>query len=167
MRFFRQSNGDNRASTPHPEEADVRKYRFILRTAPPDVQERVNQEALAALDGADRGAILAVLQRHAAVGERADPDNVPAMARLVRSSEARAAGVLLRNADPELMRRLARRALASPSASGLLAGYERWDGADPELEAEQEWKDSTYGRKFDAAMKQRRRDATGQGGIGM
>jgi hypothetical protein len=164
MGLFRRREIGHSADQPALEGEDVRRYRFILRTAPSDVQQRVNEEALHGLHPDDRRAILAVLQRHAAVGDRANPDDLPALARAITKSEDREPGVLLRNAAPELVRSLAGGAISSSASSGLDAGYAEWDGADPEPKHEDEWKDTAYGKRFDAAMKQRRKDSWGQTG---
>lgn len=167
MRLPSKRKPKDDAPAPTVEDGDVRKFRFILRTAPREAQEHLTQEALTSLDEPQRQAILAVLQQHAAVGDRVSPANLSALARAICSSELRDPGVLFAHAHPELMCRLARGALASPMSADLTVSYERWHGADPQAEPGVEWKDDAYGKKFEAAMRQRRKDALGHGGPGI
>lgn len=117
----------------------VRQYRYLLRTAPPDALEHVHLEALAEVSGEDRAAVLRTVQEQLVTGLRLQPDDVPALARLVGLGERRSPGALLRHGHPDVLRRLADAALESEAAFGLLTGYAAWDGEDPAPPAEEAW----------------------------
>ena len=117
----------------------VRQYRYLLRTAPVDALEHVHLEALARLAPEDRAAVLHIVQEQLVTGLRLQPDDVPALTRLVVLGERRSPGALLRHCDPAVLRRLADFALVSEAAFGLLAGYAAWDGQDPAPPAEEAW----------------------------
>lgn len=148
LRKSRQSREGNGAN----EDPVVRQYRFLVRTAPLDALEAVNVEALTALDGAGRSTVLTTVQEQLVAGLRLQPDNVPAIARLVTLGERRSPGALLRHCPAGALRRLADAALASEAAFGLLTGYADWDGADPEPSKEEELDKDFHSRWHDARL---------------
>ena len=122
----------------------VRQYRYLLRTAPVDALEHVHLEALARMAPEDRAAVLRTVQEQLVTGLRLEPDDVPALTRLVVLGERRSPGALLRHCDPAVLRRLADFALVSEAAFGLLTGYAEWDGFDPEPAPEEGWQASQH-----------------------
>jgi hypothetical protein len=117
----------------------VRQYRYLLRTAPVDALEHAHLEALTAVGSSDREVVLRTVQDQLVSGLRLQPDDVPALARLVVLGERRSPGSVLRHCDAEVLRRLGHAALTSEAAFGLLNGYAAWDGRDPEPAPEEEW----------------------------
>jgi len=139
MKLFRRAA--QRAPEPAAEDEDpvVRQYRYLLRSAPLDALEHVHLEALARLAHEDRAAVLRTVQDQLVTGSRLEPEDVPALTRLVVLGERRSPGALLGHCDPAVLRRLADLALVSEAAFGLLTGYAAWDGLDPEPAPEEEW----------------------------
>lgn len=126
VRHFRQGR-----SGPDADRA-VRQYRYVLRTATPGVLLAVNAAALAGVTPSDRDVILRAVQRQLATGGGLTAEDVPALARLLSRGERHEPRALLRHLDPLVLGRLARAALDSDAAFGLLGGYAAWDGRDAE-----------------------------------
>jgi hypothetical protein len=98
------------------DERAVERYRYLLRTAPPDAIEQAHAEAFAQLTPAQRRRVLEDLTRDLPPGERADRDDPQSLARTATRAELRRPGTLERafgGADPRG---------AGAGAGGLLAG---------------------------------------------
>lgn len=67
----------------------VRRYRFLLRTAPGDALETAHHEAIASLDESDRATILATAQEQLVAGQRLTTSDLPQIAHLVTLGEQR------------------------------------------------------------------------------
>ena len=75
----------------------IERYRYLLRTAPPDAIEQAHQEAFAQLTPEQRAQVLAELSREVPAAERANAQAEPnALARLATRAELRQPGTLER-----------------------------------------------------------------------
>ncbi|HTU59198.1 MAG TPA: hypothetical protein VMF89_12205 [Polyangiales bacterium] len=75
----------------------VERYRYLLRTAPPDAIEQAHQEAFAQLTPEQRAQVLAELSREVPASERGHAQPEPnALARLATRAELRQPGTLER-----------------------------------------------------------------------
>jgi hypothetical protein len=98
------------------DERAVERYRYLLRTAPPDAIEQAHAEAFAQLTPAQRRLVLEGLNRDLPPQERAARDDPQSLARTATRAELRRPGTLERafgGADPRG---------AAGGAGGLLAG---------------------------------------------
>ncbi|RLV49024.1 hypothetical protein D9V37_10610 [Nocardioides mangrovicus] len=94
----------------------IERYRYVLRTAPPEEIEEAHREAFARLTPAQRREVLAALREEATPAERARLDEEPAtLARAATRAEMRRPG--------SVERALERRGLDKRSVvTGLLGG---------------------------------------------
>jgi hypothetical protein len=115
-----------------PEDQTVRQYRFLLRTAPLDALEAVHADALAGLSAADREVVLSAVQEGLVAGARLSSSDIAKIAHLLTLGERRTPGAFLRAVAPGPLQALAQAVTESEAASGLLGGYDAWDGVDPE-----------------------------------
>ena len=76
------------------DERAVARYRYLLRTAPPEELERVHAQAFARLTPEQRGQVLAELSRDLPPGERATGDDPQSLARTATRAELRQPGYL-------------------------------------------------------------------------
>lgn len=76
------------------DERAVARYRYLLRTAPPEELERVHAHAFARLTPEQRGQVLAELSRDLPPGERATGDDPQSLARTATRAELRQPGYL-------------------------------------------------------------------------
>jgi len=81
---------------PTADERAVERYRYLLRTAPPDAIEQAHAEAFAQLTPAQRRRVLEGLTRDLPPGERADRDDPRSLARTATRAELRRPGTLER-----------------------------------------------------------------------
>jgi hypothetical protein len=98
------------------DERAVERYRYLLRTAPPEAIEQAHAEAFARLTPAQRRLVLEGLNRDLPPQERADRDDPQSLARTATRAELRRPGTLERAfgaSDPRG---------AALGAGGLLAG---------------------------------------------
>jgi hypothetical protein len=88
------------APGPLTDEQAIARYRYMLRTAPPEVIEQAHEEAFARLTPPQRAAVLRELAETMPPGERArlaaDQDDPRALARLATRAEIRRPGILER-----------------------------------------------------------------------
>lgn len=166
MRLFRRPAATPLAALPDEEDPVVRQYRYLLRTAPGDALEHAHLEALGVLSPQDRAAVLRTVQEQLVAGLRLEPDDVPALARLVVLGERRSPGALLRHCPAEPLRRLADAALVSEAAFGLLSGYAAWDGLDPEPAPDEDWQARKHRNWGDPSDSPEVRKAWSSGTIG-
>lgn len=118
------------------ERPDVRKYRYLLRTADLDALEVLHREALAGLDPLIRGHILRTAQERLLSGGDLTVDDVAGLARLVSVGERRTPGILISALNEAALERLAHFVVGRPTAAAPLAGYDAWDGAEPAVREE-------------------------------
>lgn len=133
---FRPGRGQQGDRTAIEEDQTVRRYRYLLRTAPTDALEAAHVHALRRLTTAARTAVLAGVQDGFAAGNRVNPDDVAKVAHLLTAGERRNPGAFLFACQPSVLADLAAAVIHSQEAASLFAGYAAWDGADPEPEDE-------------------------------
>ncbi|GEK23488.1 hypothetical protein [Cellulomonas xylanilytica] len=79
---------------PTSDEAAIDRYRYLLRTAPPDAIEQAHAEAFAQLTPEQRRQVLDGLAQDVPEAERAQSDDPRALARMATRAEMRAPGTL-------------------------------------------------------------------------
>lgn len=79
-----------------PDEAAIERYRYLLRTAPPDMIEQAHAEAFAQLTPDQRRQVLAALADQVPAQERMSGDDPQSLARLATRAELRQPGTLER-----------------------------------------------------------------------
>ena len=105
------SSGGGQSASRADEQA-LKRYRYMVQTAPPEVIEQAHQEAFAKLTPAQRAQVLRELaaatpeQERAAIGDRDDPKT---LARLATRAEMRQPGLM-------------ERTFSRPSMGGMMAG---------------------------------------------
>ncbi len=85
----RQGGGD-------PDEQAVERYRYLLRTAPPDQIEQAHAAAFGTLTPEQRQQVLTQLGAEVPPGERAPSDDPQALARMATRAEMRQPGTMER-----------------------------------------------------------------------
>lgn len=78
------------------DEAAIERYRYMLRTAPPDQVEQAHAEAFAKLTPEQRRQVLADLSAEVPPGERAQSDDPRSLARMATRAEMRQPGTMER-----------------------------------------------------------------------
>jgi hypothetical protein len=78
------------------DETAIERYRYMLRTAPPDQVEQAHAEAFAKLTPQQRQQVLADLSAEVPPGERAQSDDPRALARMATRAEMRKPGTMER-----------------------------------------------------------------------
>ena len=111
----------------------VRRYRFLLRTAPPDALEAAHIEALAGAPVTCRAAVLEAVRAGFVVGWRLTPDDVTPIARILVRGERRHPGGFLSECQGSALRTLADGVLSAEASFGRLGGYATWDGSEPQI----------------------------------
>lgn len=92
-----QDAGRHRAPAQSPDEQAVERYRYMLRTAPPEAIEQAHEEAFARLTPEQRRLALEELSREAPPEERRGASDDPrALARMATRAEVRQPGTLER-----------------------------------------------------------------------
>lgn len=79
------------------EDQQIERYRYLLRTAPPDQIEQAHAEAFAQLSPEQRRQVLEQLGNEVPPGERAQSDDPQALARMATRAEVRQPGTLERS----------------------------------------------------------------------
>src|ERR687883_1863208 len=94
------SHGDREYKPPNADEQALQRYRYMLKTAPPETIEQAHEEAFAKLTPAQRAQVLRELaavtpeeERTALAGGRDDPKT---LARMATRAEMRQPGVMER-----------------------------------------------------------------------
>ena len=80
-----------------PDQAAIERYRYLLRTAPPDAIEQAHAEAFARLTPEQRRQVLDGLAAEVPPGERAADDDPRSLARMATRAELRQPGTLERS----------------------------------------------------------------------
>jgi len=84
------------AAAKDPDEAAVERYRYMLRTAPPETVEQAHAEAFAKLTPEQRRTVLADLSNEVPPAERASADDPRSLARMATRAEMRQPGTMER-----------------------------------------------------------------------
>jgi hypothetical protein len=84
------------AATKDPDEAAVERYRYMLRTAPPETIEQAHAEAFAKLTPEQRQKVLADVSAELPPSERATSDDPRSLARMATRAEMRNPGTMER-----------------------------------------------------------------------
>jgi hypothetical protein len=95
----REEPGPRRApgrTAPGSDEAAIERYRYLLRTAPPDALEQAHAEAFAQLTPEQRRQVLAEVSAQVPEAERATSDDPRSLARMATRAELRQPGTLER-----------------------------------------------------------------------
>ncbi|CAN5515820.1 hypothetical protein BH09CHL1_BH09CHL1_31830 [soil metagenome] len=92
-----QSNVPRTDGQPLSDEQAVERYRYLLRTAPPEAIEEAHAEAFAQLTPEQRRLVLEGLNNDAPVGERTDRDDPKSLARMATRAELQRPGTMERN----------------------------------------------------------------------
>jgi hypothetical protein len=124
-----------RQADPEPEPVErleVRQYRYLLRTAPFPVLETLHREALSSLDPLVRAQVLVTVQERLLAGGELSVDDVERLAQLLTLAEVRTPGLVLSVLSEMALTRLAGAVLRWPEAQERLAGYQDWNGEDPD-----------------------------------
>jgi hypothetical protein len=96
-RFLGRREPPSQDAPPRSEdELALERYRYMLRTAPPDQIERAHEEAFARLSPEQRQMLLAELSAQVPPGEQARSDDPRAMARMATRAEMRQPGTIER-----------------------------------------------------------------------
>ena len=92
-----QGHGAPRAgAAKDPDEAAIERYRYMLRTAPPETVEQAHAEAFAKLTPEQRQKVLADLSAEVPPAERATSDDPRSLARMATRAEMRQPGTMER-----------------------------------------------------------------------
>jgi hypothetical protein len=84
------------AAAKDPDEAAIERYRYMLRTAPPETVEQAHAEAFAKLTPEQRQKVLADLSAEVPPAERATADDPRSLARMATRAEMRQPGTMER-----------------------------------------------------------------------
>ena len=96
------------------DEVAIERYRYLLRTAPPEQVEEAHAEAFAKLTPEQRRQVLAELSSQVPPGERAQSDDPRSLARMATRAEMRQPGTM--------ERALARPGMGGMGMGGMIAG---------------------------------------------
>lgn len=130
-KFLRRTRRDEPPPTPV-ERPEVRQYRYLLATAPLSVLDRLHREALTSLDPLVRAQVLGTVQERLLTGRDLTVDDIDQVARLLTVAEVRTAGIVVSALTDMALTRVAGAVIRLADARELLAGYEEWDGVDPD-----------------------------------
>lgn len=92
-----QRPGSSRVTRRSEDEIAVERYRYLLRTAPPETIEQVHVEAFTKLTSEQRALLFEQLKQNAAEGDRPADDQPASLARSATRSEMRQPGTLERS----------------------------------------------------------------------
>lgn len=98
-----------RPAAQDPDQAAIERYRYMLRTAPPETVEQAHAEAFAKLTPEQRRTVLADLSNEVPPAERAASDDPQSLARMATRAEMRQPGTM-------------ERALGGRGRGGLMGG---------------------------------------------
>lgn len=125
MGLFDRLFGTEQESAPRPpqrprseDEIAVERYRYLLRTAPPEAIERVHAEAFSKLTDAQRTLVFEELSRNAPEGEAPRAQDPQSLAQAATRSELRQPGTLERSFQGPSFG-----AMVGSSLLGTVAGY--------------------------------------------
>jgi hypothetical protein len=93
----RRATGSAGAPGANSDEAAIERYRYLLRTAPPDAIEQAHREAFSQLTPEQRRQVLTQLGSQLPASERATSDDPQSLARMATRAEMRRPGTLERS----------------------------------------------------------------------
>lgn len=140
MGFLDRLFGTDEADAPAPrrrppteDERAVERYRYLLRTAPPETIEQVHAEAFSKLSDAQRALVYEELSKGSATGERPLSSEPATLARAATRKEMREPGSLERSlAGPSFGAMVGSSLLGTVAgyviASALVSAFLPWDG---------------------------------------
>lgn len=122
-----------RRRPPSEDERAVERYRYLLRTAPPETIEQVHAEAFAKLSESQRALVYEELSRGSATGERPLSSEPETLARAATRKEMREPGSLERSlAGPSFGSMVGSTLLGTVAGyvigSALVSAFLPWDG---------------------------------------
>lgn len=122
-----------RRRPPNEDERAVERYRYLLRTAPPETIEQVHAEAFSKLNDAQRALVYEELSKGSATGERPLSSEPATLARAATRKEMREPGSLERSlAGPSFGSMVGSTLLGTVAGyvigSALVSAFLPWDG---------------------------------------
>ena len=116
------------ATAPHAEattddQRAIERYRYLLRTAPPETIEAVHREAFAKLSEEQRAVVYEELSKGAGTGERPLSSEPATLARAATRAEARKPGTLESSLSNPAYRGPGFGSVIASSLIGTVAGY--------------------------------------------
>ncbi len=111
----------------------MRRYRYLLRAAPPQVLEKLHARALSVLDPGVRANLLRTAQERSRAPADLTIEDTDILARVITEAEQRRPGLLVTGYNEMALGRLAHLVLADPTSAPFLTGYDSWDGSDRPL----------------------------------
>jgi hypothetical protein len=105
-----------------PDDVAIERYRYLLRTAPPDAVEEAHAEAFARLTPEQRRRVLDDLGSALPAAERATADDPRSLARMATRAEIREPGTLERSFRPDAGRGPGFGSMVGASMLGTVAG---------------------------------------------
>jgi hypothetical protein len=130
MGFLDRLFGADQAPAPGPQreaatedERAVERYRYLLRTAPPETIEAVHREAFAKLTEQQRAIVYEELSKGAGTGERPLSSEPATLARAATRAEMRNPGTLERSLSNPAYRGPGFGSMIASSLIGTVAGY--------------------------------------------
>jgi hypothetical protein len=123
----------SRRRTPTEDERALERYRYLLRTAPPETIEQVHAEAFARLTEAQRNLVYEELSKGSGTGERPLSSEPATLARAATRKEMREPGSLERTLGGPTFVQLVGSSLLGTVAgyvigSALVSAFLPWDG---------------------------------------
>ncbi len=112
-----------RNDAPDDDARAVERYRYLLRTAPPETIEQVHAEAFAKLTDEQRAVIYEELSKGAGTGERPLSSEAATLARAATRAEMRQPGTLERSFSNPAYRGPGFGSMIASSLIGTVAGY--------------------------------------------
>ena len=113
----------SRREAPDDDARAVERYRYLLRTAPPETIEQVHAEAFAKLTDEQRAVIYEELSKGAGTGERPLSSEPATLARAATRAEMRQPGTLERSFSNPAYRGPGFGSMIASSLIGTVAGY--------------------------------------------
>lgn len=130
----------------------VRRYRFLLLTGESSSLIALHAAALTTLPPTTRAEVLRTLRVRLVAGQRLSVNDGGAIARIAVLGEKRQPGALRHSLAQATLEQLARSVVTIASSTSLLAGYSRWDGAEPAPPPEPEPAKDHHSRWHDARI---------------
>jgi hypothetical protein len=112
-----------RREAPTDDERAIERYRYLLRTAPPETIEQVHAEAFAKLSDEQRAVIYEELSKGAGTGERPLSSEPATLARAATRAEMRQPGTLERSFSNPAYQGPGFGSMIASSLIGTVAGY--------------------------------------------
>lgn len=128
-----EASATPRRRPPNEDERAVERYRYLLRTAPPETIEQVHAEAFSKLDDAQRALVYEELSQGSATGERPLSSEPATLARAATRKEMREPGSLERSLAGQSFGSMVASTLLGTVAgyvvgSALVSAFLPWDG---------------------------------------